>query len=94
MPLPNINNQCTAKAKSTGVRCQNPAAFGCATCRLHGARKNIIAGPDHHWYKHGHRTKAGKLTRMEIRRRLMLYEEIGHALGFMKGKKTPGRKPQ
>jgi hypothetical protein len=97
MPLPNIRKQCTAKAKSTGHRCNNPATSfsNLGVCRLHGgAVRRIVAGEEHHWYKHGHRTRSGDLTRKEIRRRLMLYEEIGHTLGFMKGKRTPGRKPQ
>lgn len=94
MPLPNIKKQCTAKAKSTGKRCNNPAAYTCATCRLHGARQEIISGTDHHWFKHGERTKDGLFTRREIRRRLALYEEIGHRMGFMRGKRTPGRKLQ
>lgn len=94
MPLPNIKNQCTAKAKSTGNTCQNPAAYGCKTCRVHGARQEIISGTDHHWFKHGERSKAGMLTRREIHRRLALYEEIGHSMGFMRGKRTPGRKSQ
>jgi len=29
--------QCTAKSKSTGERCKNPAAYGYSVCRLHGA---------------------------------------------------------
>lgn len=30
--------QCTAKSKSTGERCKNPAVGGYNVCRLHGAR--------------------------------------------------------
>lgn len=93
MPLPNLKVRCTAKAKSTGARCNNPAAFACKTCRLHGARQHVRSGADHHWFKHGDRSKAGMLTRQEIRRRLALYEELGHQYGFMFGKRTPGRKP-
>ena len=93
MPLPNIKKQCTAKAKSTGDRCCNPAAYGCATCRLHGARRNVISGSDHHWYKHGERSKAETLSRREVQRRLALLEEIGFMSGIMRGKRTSGRKP-
>lgn len=93
MPLPNLKKQCTAKAKSTGIRCLNSAAFGCATCRLHGARWSIISGRSHHWFKHGERSKEGILTRQEIQRRLALIEEIGFATGIMRGRRTPGRKP-
>lgn len=94
MPLPNLNKQCRAKAKSTGYRCCNPAAYGCSTCRLHGARKNALSGIDHHWYKHGDRSKDGILTFREIKRRLVMLEEIGFATGLMEGKRTNGRKPR
>lgn len=94
MPLPYIKKQCTAKAKSTGLRCLNAAAYCCATCRLHGARKNIILGPDHHWYKHGYRSKDGIEKGREIQQLLRAYEEVGHNLGFMHGKRTAGRKPK
>lgn len=94
MPLPNIKKRCTAKAKSTSIRCCNPAAYGCATCRLHGARRNILSGSKHHWFQHGERTKEGTLTRREIRRRLAILEEIGFATGLMRGQRTRGRKPQ
>ena len=94
MPLPNCGTRCIAKAKSTGVRCNNPAAYGCKTCRLHGARKNIISGKDHHWYKHGYRTKDGIEKAREIQQLLRVYEAIGLAEGFMHGKRTPGRKPK
>lgn len=93
MPLPNIKNQCTAKAKSTGKTCLNASAYGCTTCRMHGARKNIVSGREHHWFVHGERTKAGNLTRREVQRRLALLEEIGFAFGIMRGKRTAGRKP-
>lgn len=93
MPLPYIKKQCTAKAKTTGERCNNPAAHGCKTCRLHGARLNIVSGQDHHWFKHGERSKARILTRQEIRRRLVILEELGFLSGALRGKRTPGRKP-
>jgi hypothetical protein len=34
--LPGNAPRCTAKAKSTGGRCNNPAIFGGTVCRLHG----------------------------------------------------------
>lgn len=37
MPLLNLNNQCTATSKRTGVRCVNPAVTGCNVCYVHGA---------------------------------------------------------
>jgi len=37
MPTNDSAQQCTATAKSTGERCQNPAVSGWDVCRLHGA---------------------------------------------------------
>ena len=69
MPLPSVSNhnalQCTAKAKSTKHRCLNPAAYGCTTCRLHGARHltTIKRGIYHPNYKHGMETLEMKRKR-------------------------------
>ena len=59
MPLPNLNRQCTVLARSTGNQCLNPAAFGCTSCRYHGAkrRETIRAGEHHPQFKHGERTQ-------------------------------------
>jgi len=37
MPMNEDAKRCTATAKSTGERCQNPAVSGWDVCRLHGA---------------------------------------------------------
>ena len=69
MPLPSISDynalQCTAKAKSTKQRCLNPAAFGCKTCRLHGARhlSTIKRGEYHPNYQRGMETLEMKQKR-------------------------------
>ena len=69
MPLPSVSNhnafQCTAKAKSTKHRCLNPAAYGCKTCRLHGARHltTIKRGIHHPNYQHGMETLEMKQNR-------------------------------
>ena len=69
MPLPSVfqhsASQCTARAKSTGQRCLNPAAYGCHTCRMHGARKqnSIKRGKEHPNYRHGMETILSKRTR-------------------------------
>ena len=39
MPLPNLNRQCTVRARSTGNQCLNPAAFGCKACSTEVARE-------------------------------------------------------
>ena len=76
MPLPSLRlhgaKQCRAKAKSTGSQCQNPAAHGCATCRVHGARKLAsIKRGDQHWnYKHGWDTQEATKRRQQAIKRL------------------------
>lgn len=57
MPLSNIKSQCSARARSTGMRCLNPCIGQCKTCKYHGGRKNILAGTNHPNYKHGMDTK-------------------------------------
>jgi len=43
MPLPSVETgacpRCRGKSKRSGLPCQNPAAYGCKTCRIHGAHK-------------------------------------------------------
>jgi len=57
--------QCKARAKSTRQRCLNPAAYGCKTCRVHGARKQnfIKRGEAHPNYVHGMETLSAKHAR-------------------------------
>lgn len=57
--------QCSALAKSTRQRCLNPAAYGCRTCRMHGARKqnSIKRGKNHPNYLHGLETHEAKRKR-------------------------------
>ena len=71
MPLPNVANgtarQCSANNRQSGKRCLNPAAFGMATCRCHGARKRttVRQGADHPQYLHGMETLDAKRHRSE-----------------------------
>ena len=73
----------------------NPAAFGQAVCRYHGARppKSIQRGADHGRYKTGYYTQDAKAEHRAASARLMDLEEIGFRLGFMTGERTRGRKP-
>ena len=91
MPLPNLKAQCTAKNRATGNRCLNPAAFGCKTCRYHGARK-IVSGLQHHNYKHGTRTLEALSKYSEKVAELDHLEDIAHHTGVMAGRKRRGRK--
>ena len=99
MPLPSISqhsaNQCTARAKSTKHRCLNPAAYGCRTCRVHGARRrsSIKAGIDHPNYLHGIETLQAKRQRSVKLAELRLIENELYSQGLIRGNKTSGRKP-
>jgi len=71
MPLPSVSKysayQCVAQTKSKQQRCLNPAAYGCKTCRLHGARKqnSIKRGEEHPNYRHGMETLIAKDNRQK-----------------------------
>lgn len=98
MPLPSIRmhgaKQCSAKSKRTRLPCKNPAAYGCRTCRLHGARKkeSIKRGEQHPNYVHGMRTLEAQKERSAVSRRLQQIEDAMHLLGMTNAKRSPGRK--
>ena len=92
MPLPRINKQCTALTKRTKQPCKNPAAYGCRTCRCHGARKNIVRGKDHINFVHGRRTLEARLEQSATSRRLQQLEDSLHLLGMTTAKRSRGRK--
>ena len=50
-------------------------------------------GPNHWNYQHGHETLAAKQERSGQSLRLHFLQDMGHSLGMMGGKRTPGRKP-
>lgn len=99
MPLPNITSgktqRCTAKCKARGDRCRNPAAYGCSTCRYHGAKqRNLVKrGADHPQYRHGRETLEAKDERSLKLAELREFEELSFAYGLAKGPKWRGRKP-
>lgn len=103
MPLPSVAihgaRQCKAIRKRTKSRCLNPAAYGCTTCRYHGAtpahtRKNVT-GENHPQFKHGKNTKQAKERYKQMASKLRLLEDMGHhANMFHKdAPRTRGRKP-
>ena len=98
MPLPSITKhrakQCTAKSKRTGHPCNNPAAYGCRTCRVHGARKaeSVKRGKDHVNFVHGRRTLEAQLEQSATSRRLQQLEDSLHLLGITTAKRSRGRK--
>ena len=83
-----------APIPKTGKRCKNLAAYGCKTCRYHGARRNILKGNEHPNYKHGNRTKESMATYSNKVAELDHLEAIAHSVGIMEGPKRSGRKPK
>ena len=94
MPLPNLNRRCSAQARSTGNQCLNPAAFGCKTCRYHGARRRetVKVGKAHPQYTHGERTREAISKYRKTMSELQTVERLGHGLGVLMGPRTTGRK--
>ncbi len=99
MPLPSVLKhgaiQCEARSKRTGLPCNNPAAHGCKTCRMHGAHKsrNVANGINSGKYKNGHHTKEAKERSSKTLVKLRYLEDIGIQGGFIKGARTRGPKP-
>jgi len=69
MPLQSITKfgatKCHCKSKRSKLPCNNPAAFGMKSCRMHGARKRdtVLKDTEHPQYKHGFETKEAKAER-------------------------------
>lgn len=99
MPLPSVlkhgAKQCLSKSKRTGLPCNNPAAHGCKTCRMHGAHKsrNVANGVNSGKYKNGHYTKEAKELTQKTIVKLRYLEDLGQQGGFMTGTRTRGPKP-
>ena len=99
MPLPSVIKHgaklCSGKSKRTGLPCNNPAAHGCKSCRMHGAHKsrNVAKGINSGKYTNGHFTKEAKEKSRKSLVRLRYLEDLGQQGGFMKGARTRGPKP-
>ena len=76
MPLPNLKQQCTAQNRNKQRRCLNPAAFGCKTCRYHGARRQIAKGTNHPNYKHGNRSQSAIKSFSKASQELDMIEDM------------------
>lgn len=100
MPLPAViagyAPRCSARSRTTGSRCWNPAAFGMATCRYHGARRpqTVRKGEEHPRYKNGRETQQAKQQRSQALARIALYEEVLAQAGQLCGPRTRGPKPK
>ena len=99
MPLPSLLNgakQCQVTTRRTKQRCKNPAAYGCRSCRMHGAHKsrNVLQGKDHPQYKNGERSKAREAEYRRTSTTLLTLRDIGDQLNMFNGTHTRGRKPK
>ena len=96
MPLPNLVPalQCTAKSKRSGQRCNNLAAYGCKTCRMHGARKprSIKSGEEHPLYIHGRETQGARALRSDASGVFHRLWDLGVTAKMFEGK-LRGRRP-
>jgi hypothetical protein len=91
--------RCNAISKRTKQQCMAPAIKGKTKCRIHGGKST---GPRTAEGKarcveaktiHGWETRQGRIERGLAMQRLRELEEIGHALGMIRGDRIPGRKP-
>jgi hypothetical protein len=91
--------QCQAKAKSTQQQCRRPATTGRRVCKLHGGGSTGPRTPEGRRRCaaaktiHGQETTSMRKERRLASARLAVLEVAGHALGFMQGTRTRGRKP-
>ena len=98
MPLPSLLNgakQCQVMTRRTKKQCKNPAAYGCLSCRMHGAHRsrNVLQGEDHPQYKNGERTKEAEAEHRRASVTLLTLRDIGDHLNMFNGAHTRGRKP-
>ena len=91
MPLPNLKRQCTAQNRNKQRRCLNPAAFGCKTCRYHGARRQIAKGTNHPKYKHGNRSQSGIGSFSKASQELDMIEDMAESIGMLPSRRRGRR---
>ena len=99
MPLQSVLNgakQCQVLTKRTRQRCKNPAAYGCVSCRMHGAHKsrNVLRGVSHPQYRNGERTRESEEENRKSSTVLLTLRDIGDHINLFQGDYTRGRKPK
>lgn len=96
MPLPHIKKRCTAMCRASRERCKNPAAYGMATCRYHGARKpdTVRRGEDHPQYRHGRFAQATRTQYRDDMRKLRDIERLVYQAGLGSEVQRRGRPPE
>ena len=98
MPLPSVlngANRCQVLTKRTRLPCKNPAAYGCKSCRMHGAHKsrNTLQGANHPQYRNGNETKGARIERSRMSTMFLYLRDIGDTIHMFTGPKTRGRHP-
>jgi len=92
--------RCQATSKRTKGQCRSPALRKKKVCLIHGGRST---GPRTEEGRqrcaeaktiHGNETRKARTERTAAMRRLRALEDLGHALGIMRGARTQGRKPK
>jgi len=91
MPLPNLKRQCTAQNRNKQRRCLNPAAFGCKTCRYHGARRHVSSGDEHPNYKRGTRSQNAIRLYQKTSRELDMIEDMAESVGMVASRRRGRR---
>ncbi len=99
MPLQSVLNgakQCQVLTKRTRQHCKNPAAYGCVSCRMHGAHKsrNVLRGVNHPQYRNGERTRESDEEHRKSSTILLTLRDIGDHIKLFNGDYTRGRKPK
>ena len=90
MPLQSITKyhavQCSVNSKRTGLPCNNPAAYGCKTCRMHGARRHesIKRGNHHPNFVHGERSIEGIKRHREVMAEIKMLTKLAKQLEMIK----------
>jgi hypothetical protein len=71
-----IAPRCTARAKSTRMRCEAPAVRGWNVCRCHGARGGAPRGERNGSFRHGLYTGEAVMARREVRALFTAAQEV------------------